>query len=70
MSVDRSEARWFKSSYSGGSRECVEVAFLDEGVVGVRDSKDRGGPVLAFSPAEWDAFTVDARSGRFDGNHA
>ncbi|MEV0046775.1 DUF397 domain-containing protein [Nocardia rhamnosiphila] len=66
MSVDRSETRWFKSSYSGGSRECVEVAFIEGDVVGVRDSKDRGGPALAFSSEAWDAFTSNTRTGRFD----
>ncbi|MGW0178650.1 DUF397 domain-containing protein [Nocardia sp. NPDC003345] len=66
MSVDRSGARWFKSSYSGGSRECIEVAFIEGAVVGVRDSKDRGGPTLSFTSAAWDAFTTNTRSGRFD----
>ncbi|MFI1462896.1 DUF397 domain-containing protein [Nocardia carnea] len=66
MSVDLSDTRWFKSSYSGGSRECVEVAFIKGNVVGVRDSKDRGGPALSFTPAAWAAFTSNARSGRFD----
>ncbi|MFI5715308.1 DUF397 domain-containing protein [Nocardia sp. NPDC051750] len=28
MSAHLSEARWFKSSHSGGSQECVEVAFI------------------------------------------
>ncbi|WP_280397003.1 DUF397 domain-containing protein [Nocardia carnea] len=66
MSVDRSETRWFKSSYSGGSQDCVEVAFIERDVVGVRDSKDRVGPALSFTSAAWAAFTVSARSGRFD----
>ncbi|MGI5221709.1 DUF397 domain-containing protein [Nocardia sp. CA-290969] len=66
MSVDRPETRWFKSSYSGGSRDCVEVAFISADAVGVRDSKDRGGPALSFTPAAWAAFTAGARSGRFD----
>lgn len=66
MSADRSETRWFKSSYSGGSQECVEVAFIDEDMVGVRDSKDRGGPALSFTPVTWEAFTSNTRSGRFD----
>ena len=66
MSTDLSETRWFKSSYSGGSQECVEVAFIDGDAVGVRDSKDRGGPALSFTPAAWEAFTASARSGRFD----
>ncbi|GGL40896.1 DUF397 domain-containing protein [Nocardia jinanensis] len=63
MSVDMSEARWFKSSRSGASRECVEVAHLRDGVVGVRDSKNPTGPALAFAPRDWDAFTHAVRRG-------
>ncbi|AHH16493.1 hypothetical protein NONO_c16920 [Nocardia nova SH22a] len=57
MNADLSGAHWFTSSHSGGGQECVEVAFLSEGFVGVRDSKDRTGPALIFTPSEWDAFT-------------
>nr|MDT0657609.1 DUF397 domain-containing protein [Micromonospora sp. DSM 115978] len=46
-----------KSSRSGGSGECVEVAAVP-GVVRVRDSKDPAGPVLAFSPTAWRAFAA------------
>ena len=47
---------WRKSSYSGnGGGNCVEVA--DEAArVLVRDTKDRTGPALAFSPAAWRRF--------------
>ncbi|WP_067707651.1 DUF397 domain-containing protein [Nocardia yamanashiensis] len=53
-----SEAQWFKSSRSANASECVEVAFLDSDAtrVGVRDSKDPGGPALVFSGADWDRF--------------
>ncbi|MBF6329095.1 DUF397 domain-containing protein [Nocardia transvalensis] len=60
MNVDLSEARWFKSSRSGGGQDCVEVAFLDRGMVGVRDSKNPAGPALIFTPGEWDAFLASA----------
>jgi hypothetical protein len=40
----------------------VEVAFLDQGLVGVRDSKNPTGPALVFTPAEWDGFTTQVRS--------
>ncbi|MFC4032851.1 DUF397 domain-containing protein [Streptomyces polygonati] len=51
---------WHKSSYSSGSEgDCVEVATCPE-VVHVRDSKDKEGPQLAFSPQEWSAFTTYA----------
>ncbi len=56
-------ARWFKSSHSGGSQDCVEVAFLADGTVGVRDSKNPTGPALAFTPADWDAFTAAVKRG-------
>ncbi|MDG4835789.1 DUF397 domain-containing protein [Micromonospora sp. WMMD967] len=42
---------------TGGA--CVEVADNLPGVVLVRDSKDRSGPVLTFAPAAWRGF-VDA----------
>ncbi|MFF3568263.1 DUF397 domain-containing protein [Nocardia jiangxiensis] len=57
MSVDLSTAKWFKSSRSGVGKDCVEVAHLEGGMVGVRDSKNPDGPALVFAPAEWDAFT-------------
>ena len=59
-------ARWFKSSHSGGSENCVEVAFLPDGVVGVRDSKNTSGPTLAFTCAEWSSFTAAASRGDLD----
>ncbi|RDI51154.1 DUF397 domain-containing protein [Nocardia mexicana] len=66
MSVDLSGAKWFKSSRSSSTRECVEVAHLNGGHVGVRDSKNQSGPALIFSPAEWDAFTAGVQDGEFD----
>ncbi|MFI5720487.1 DUF397 domain-containing protein [Nocardia sp. NPDC051750] len=62
---DSTGAPWFKSSRSQGQRDCVEVAFLGSGTVGVRDSKDPTGPALAFGPAEWDGFVAALTSGRF-----
>ncbi|TNH31441.1 DUF397 domain-containing protein [Micromonospora orduensis] len=55
------EPRWrtsTRSTDSGGN--CVEVAGNLPGVVLVRDSKDRSGPVLAFAPAAWRGFLADA----------
>jgi hypothetical protein len=36
------------------------------GIVGVRDSKDKDGPVLTFTPEEWHAFAAGIRDGQFD----
>ncbi len=66
VSVDLSGANWFKSSRSQGGKECVEVAFLDEGMVGVRDSKNPSGPALVFTPNEWNAFISGTEEGTFD----
>lgn len=49
------EVSWRKSRHSGVNGECVEVAFAAE-QVGVRDSKNSGGPTLSFSPTVWRAF--------------
>jgi Domain of unknown function (DUF397) len=57
---------WRKSSYSGNNGgNCVEVASNLPGVVAVRDSKDREGPVLLFTPDEWRAFVDGIRHGEF-----
>lgn len=65
--MDVTRAEWRKSSYSSGNGgQCVEVARNLPGVVGVRDSKDRRGPVLIFTPDEWRLFTVGVRDGEFD----
>lgn len=66
MTVDLSYARWFKSSHSSGGNDCVEIAHLDGGHVGVRDSKNPSGPALVFTPSEWDAFLSGATNGEFD----
>ncbi len=65
MNIDLSKANWFKSSRSGGAKECVEVAFLGDGLTGVRDSKNPSGPALVFSESEWDAFVDTAVSGHW-----
>jgi hypothetical protein len=55
---DLPHAQWRKSSYSANSSTCVEVAASLPGIIAVRDSQDPAGPALAFSPADWHAFTT------------
>ena len=59
---DRRKSDWRKSSRSGNSSNCVEVALGPE-AVGVRDSKDPTGPALVFTRAEWAAFLTALRTG-------
>lgn len=65
MNIDLAGVKWFKSSRSGGNANCVEVAFLPENHVGVRDSKNPSGPALTFTSAEWSSFTAAATRGDF-----
>jgi hypothetical protein len=57
---------WVKSSLSFANGNCVEVADLGGGNVGVRNSRDRKGPSLVFTRDEWHAFLGGARNGEFD----
>jgi hypothetical protein len=53
--------KWVKSSHSGNGG-CVEVAA--SGHVLVRDTKDRHGPVLAFTPGTWRRFASQVKAER------
>jgi hypothetical protein len=66
VNVDLSTASWFKSSHSSSDKECVEVAFLAPGLVGMRDSKHPAGPALVFTGSEWDTFTAHITSGKLN----
>lgn len=61
---DLSNARWRKSSYSGGDggEACVEVADGIPGAVPVRDSKlASDSPVLLIPAPAWDRFVTSLR---------
>jgi hypothetical protein len=62
--MGQSSATWRKSTFSSHNG-CVEVA-RTSGYVAIRDSKDRSGPILKFTHAEWTAFTQGVRKGEFD----
>jgi hypothetical protein len=56
---------WVKSSASTAQGNCVEVAVLPGGGVGMRNSRDPEGPVLVYTRAEVEAFV----SGNFHWPH-
>jgi hypothetical protein len=62
---DLSRAAWRTSSYSNVGGECVEAATAG-GVVGVRDTKDRSGAMLAFGPDAWQRFTARTKAAAKD----
>ncbi|MFD6951041.1 MULTISPECIES: DUF397 domain-containing protein [Nocardiopsis] len=52
--MTKREPHWHKSSYSGGSGSCVEVA---EGeAVLVRDTQNRGLGHIDYTPGAWTSF--------------
>jgi Domain of unknown function (DUF397) len=65
-SVSPSNLFWRKSSYSAANGDCVEVARLADGHIGVRDSRNIVLPALRFPPALWQTFVAELKHGRPD----
>lgn len=58
---------WRKSTRSGPwTDNCVEVTGTPEDQILVRNSNDPDGPVVAFTPDEWNAFIDGVKAGEFD----
>jgi hypothetical protein len=58
--------KWIKSSLSFANGNCVEVADMPDGSVGVRHSKGPNGPTILFTSDEWHAFLGGVQNGEFD----
>lgn len=59
-----SGATWRKSSYSGANGgNCIEAGD-GRNVILVRDTKDRTGPVLRFTPDAWHRFAGQVKADR------
>jgi hypothetical protein len=58
-------AIWRKSSRSGGTSDCVEVA-MGTGAVGVRDSKHPNMGLLEFTSNQWRGLIRGVKHGEFD----
>lgn len=60
-----SELAWRKSSRSGRTDECVEIAEAG-GSAAVRDSKNPRGAQLRVSAGSWQSFLAQLKEGHYD----
>ncbi len=56
---------WIKARMSDTGTSCVEQRRHDS-MIEIRDTKDRSGPVLRFTRAEYQAWLDGAAKGEFD----
>jgi len=60
------KVKWRKSTVSNPNGNCVELAALLDGSIGVRNSRDPEGPALIYTKAEVAAFLAGVKAGEFD----
>lgn len=61
-SINATELRFRKSSYSANASDCVEVADLPTGGAAVRDTQHREAGHLEFPQQEWSALLDSIRT--------
>ncbi|MGW4696656.1 DUF397 domain-containing protein [Kitasatospora cineracea] len=61
-----SSGLWQKAQASQGIGACVELRKLDDGQVGMRNSRFPAGPALVLTGEETRAFFVGVKNGEFD----
>ena len=62
------EPQWHTATRCN-TANCVEVAFLPDGKVGMRDSKNRDSQFLTFTTSQWETFLQRAKDGQFNLGH-
>lgn len=63
-SLNPGDILWKKSSYSAANGECVEVAQLANGRLGVRDSKSTSELGFSVTLADWRTFVGQVKRDR------
>lgn len=63
--ADLSTAAWRKSTFTGNTGQCVEIAELHGGAVAIRDSRNPHREPLRFTSQEWAAFLNGVHAGEF-----
>ena len=59
-------AHWRKSTASNPSGSCVEIAELPDGMIAMRNSRDKSGPALIYRRTELAVFLRGVQDGEFD----
>ncbi|MFI2616660.1 DUF397 domain-containing protein [Streptomyces sp. NPDC018584] len=62
--LDLSGVTWLGAPDAPGD-DRIEIAYLPNGAVAMRNAADPDGPVLRYTAAEWEAFVLGARDGEF-----
>jgi predicted secreted Zn-dependent protease len=63
--VDKPEDLDWRTSSFTSNGNCVEIAAFGESLL-VRNSNNRGGPVVQFTSIEWEQFIKGVYAGEFD----
>ncbi|MEW1840591.1 DUF397 domain-containing protein [Nonomuraea angiospora] len=66
LNEELAAAMWRKSSFSGDNGNCLEIAPLSGGRVGIRDTERPDLQPFVVSEGVWSAFTRGAKAGEFD----
>lgn len=66
QTIQNGTLAWVKSSLSYANGNCVEIAALPNGRIGLRDSKNADGPFLYLTCEQWSGFVAGIRNGDFD----
>ncbi|MCF6472112.1 DUF397 domain-containing protein [Nonomuraea sp. MG754425] len=66
LNAELTAATWRKSSFSGDNGNCLEIAPLSGGRVGIRDTERPDRLPFVVSASVWTAFTQGVKEREFD----